>query len=90
MPILSDADCYTKYRVPDKRTGFCAGVAGANKDTCQGDSGGPLIVKADNGANRGAWVLAGLTSYGRGCGDGGVVSRVSNYYDWIKNKIENN
>lgn len=90
MPILTDAECYTKYRVPDKTTGFCAGATGANMDTCQGDSGGPLIVQADNGADRGGWTLAGLTSYGRGCGDGGVVTRVSNYYSWISNKLATN
>lgn len=35
LPVLTDAACYTKYRVPDKRTGFCAGETGANMDTCQ-------------------------------------------------------
>lgn len=90
LPILSDDVCYNKYRLPDKRTGFCAGETGANQDTCQGDSGGPLIVKAYNGPNRGNWTLAGITSYGRGCGDGGVVSRVSNYFNWILSNINAN
>jgi len=90
LPVLTDDRCYQKYRVPDKRTGFCAGETGANKDTCQGDSGGPLVVVDQNGPDRGNWTVAGLTSYGRGCGDGGVVSRVSNYYNWIVNKIANN
>jgi trypsin len=90
LPVLTDDACYKKYRVPDKRTGFCAGETGANMDTCQGDSGGPLIVQDNNGLNRGNWTLAGLTSYGRGCGDGGVVTRVSNYYDWIVNNIAAN
>lgn len=89
LPVLSDARCYEKYKA-NSATGFCAGDVGANKDTCQGDSGGPLIVKDDNGENRGDWTLAGLTSYGEGCGDGGVVTRVGNYYDWIKDKIANN
>ena len=36
------------------------------------------------------WVLAGLTSYGRGCGDprySGVYTRVSAYIDWLRNII---
>ena len=66
--MLSDDACYQKFRVLDKRTG-------ENMNTCKGDSGGPLIVQADNGLDN------GLISYGRGCGDGGVVTRVSNYYN---------
>ena len=31
--------------------------------------------------------LIGLTSFGYGCGDGGVVTRISNYYDWILGQI---
>ncbi|XP_057375239.1 trypsin Blo t 3-like [Daphnia carinata] len=41
------------------------------------DSGGPLLVDG---------VLAGITSYGRGCADpnyAGVYTRVSNYVGWI-------
>ena len=89
LPVLTDARCKQKYNV-NVLTGFCAGDDGANKDTCQGDSGGPLIVQDDNGPNRGGWTLAGLTSYGRGCGDGGVVTRVSTYYDWIVDKLDKN
>ena len=81
--MLSDDACYQKFRVLDKRTG-------ENMNTCKGDSGGPLIVQADNGLDRGNWTLAGLTSYGRGCGDGGVVTRVSNYYNWIVTNIAAN
>lgn len=36
------------------------------------------------------WVLAGVTSYGRGCGDplyAGVYTRVSVYRDWLKGMI---
>ena len=36
LPVLSDDVCFNKYRLPDKRTGFCAGETGANMDTCQG------------------------------------------------------
>ena len=90
LPIISDAECVVKFPMVDIKTGFCAGEEGAEKDTCGGDSGGPLVVNSYNGEDRGNWTVAGLTSFGYGCGDGGVVTRVSNYIDWIKNNIENN
>jgi trypsin len=57
---------------------FCAGVNGGGKDACQGDSGGPLVI--DN-------VLAGIVSWGYGCGDEsypGVYSNVSVLSEFIK------
>ena len=50
--------------------------------TCQGDSGGPLVVNA--GSQR--KLLAGITSWGIGCGDRrhpGVYARVSHFSEWI-------
>ena len=48
----------------------------------QGDSGGPLACQGKDGR----WVLAGLTSYGIGCGWPGyygIYARVSSFLDWI-------
>jgi hypothetical protein len=45
---------------------FWAG--GDGKDSCSGDSGGPALVQLDTGA----WRLAGVTSRGAACGEGGV------------------
>ncbi|XP_023717605.2 uncharacterized protein LOC111869941 [Cryptotermes secundus] len=64
---------------------LCAGVIGGGVDSCQGDSGGPLQV-VDNGA----FVLAGIVSYGFGCGKMGYPGLYTNVYfslDWIKENI---
>jgi len=33
-------------------------------------------------------IKTGLTSFGYGCGDGGVVTRIANYHNWILGKIQ--
>ena len=62
---------------------LCAGILdGGGVSSCQGDSGGPLIIFDDNNIP----FLAGITSWGYGCGDDGypgVYTRVSHYFDWI-------
>ncbi|MEK9839270.1 MAG: serine protease, partial [Ilumatobacter sp.] len=60
---------------------MCAGTAGGGADTCSGDSGGPLVVGEGSSA-----VLAGITSWGDGCGLAGypgVYTRVTAYVDWV-------
>jgi len=87
MPILTDNDCKAKFggtnNMLDPPTQVCAGITGENKDTCQGDSGGPLVVKHPNGF----WYLIGLTSWGYGCGDGGVYTRTSGFRTWVEGKM---
>lgn len=104
MPFLSDQRCKAKYPRAYTDVMVCAGDVGTYADTCQGDSGGPLVVKhidsdassdihddADNMAQPGnRWYLTGITSWGYGCGEGGVYSRTSAFYAWIKNTIRNN
>lgn len=56
-------------------------------DTCQGDSGGPLMYYS---YDYNQWMLAGITSYGRGCGESnhaGVYTRASMYIDWINSIV---
>jgi len=56
-------------------------------DTCQGDSGGPLMYFD---AKERRWILAGITSYGVGCGlpeYAGVYTRASVYRGWLQSIV---
>jgi secreted trypsin-like serine protease len=57
---------------------LCSGAIG--RDTCQGDSGGPLVVDVAAAPR-----LAGIVSYGSGCGEGsyGIYTRASAMRDWV-------
>ncbi len=63
---------------------ICAANVELQQDTCQGDSGGPLLVNID-----GELKLAGVTSFGLGCGSSnsvpGVYSSTPSFSDWITN-----
>jgi secreted trypsin-like serine protease len=64
---------------------MCAGLMEAGVDSCQGDSGGPLIC-----ISVGSWTLAGITSWGFGCGDErspGVYTTVAKYLNFIHDFI---
>lgn len=83
LPVVSNAACFPPYaNLFDGEYSFCAGGArSGGQDACQGDSGGPLLVTRE-----GVVIVAGLVSYGEGCGRSGVpgvYTRVSNYTDWI-------
>merc|ERR1719273_800309 len=63
-------------------TQFCAYTKG--EDTCHGDSGSPLLIDVDVSTTSHQYVIAGITSFGRGCGTGpGVYTKVSAHKDWI-------
>uniref|UniRef100_A0A3B3Q9P0 trypsin n=1 Tax=Paramormyrops kingsleyae TaxID=1676925 RepID=A0A3B3Q9P0_9TELE len=62
----------------------------ANDADSSGDSGGPLMCISKDGSDE-IWKLAGIVSYGRGCGRAafpGVYTRVSSYRDFISNNIK--
>lgn len=87
LSLTSNSTCTGFYGTSyDANTMICYGIQGDNIDTCQGDSGGPVVHKESSGK----WSLTGITSWGRGCGDIGVYSRVNVYLNWIQTQMNNN
>uniref|UniRef100_A0A0K8TDJ8 CLIP domain-containing serine protease n=1 Tax=Lygus hesperus TaxID=30085 RepID=A0A0K8TDJ8_LYGHE len=86
LPVVEHGSCidiYRKMRVNVTQDQLCAG--GKDKDSCTGDSGGPLMFPQS-----GKFYLIGIVSFGIGCaepGYPGVYTRVTNYVDWINDKI---
>ena len=59
---------------------MCAGGE-RGKDACEGDGGSPLVCEVNGG-----WKVAGLVSWGIGCGTPGVpgvYANVAYYRQWI-------
>jgi len=93
LPIISNSKCMSMYRNSGQNEWIpnifvCAGTSSGGQDSCEGDSGGPMVVKGKSGR----WQLAGIISWGIGCGDRnrpGVYTRISEFRSWIRNVIEN-
>jgi len=88
VPVMSQAECQQELRQTRLGQNFllhpgflCAGGE-EGKDACKGDGGSPLVC--DIG---GSWQVAGLVSWGIGCGQKnipGVYVRVGHYSQWIQ------
>nr|AAZ78212.1 trypsin [Blattella germanica] len=79
VPIVDRQQCNEAYADYDGITAnmICAAVPEGGKDSCQGDSGGPLVVGGK---------LAGIVSWGVGCGSPGypgVYSNVATLRDFV-------
>ncbi|KAM9425396.1 trypsin-1-like [Pholidichthys leucotaenia] len=88
VPIVGNNECQCYYQREEiTENMICAGFKEGGRDSCQGDSGGPLVIKDGS-----AWVLAGVVSWGYGCGIPlfpGVYARVSRYQQWISQIVNN-
>lgn len=77
ISIISLKSCNADYDGQILNGMICAGEDGGGKDACQGDSGGPLVCEG---------LLAGVVSFGMGCGlpnYPGVYSDVTYFQKWI-------
>lgn len=92
LPVVDGNTCQNLLRTTRLGAGFslnqqqfiCAGGV-AGKDACTGDGGAPLVC-----ASGSQWFIAGLVSWGVGCGDPlpGVYVNIPNYINWIAaNKV---
>lgn len=87
IPVNDPSVC--NYQGFPPATQICAGVRSTSgpRDSCQGDSGGPFVQKD---SSTGQWYVAGIVSYGVGCGGRGAYTRVSAYESWIQQTIASN
>ncbi len=91
VPVIHNRQCEAMLRQtrlgPDfvLHPGFMCAGGEEGKDACTGDGGGPLVCEVG-----GLWQLAGIVSWGVGCGERdvpGVYVKVSQYESWIQQQL---
>lgn len=79
VPLVADSTCQASYGASFVASQMvCAGYPQGGVDTCEYDSGGPLLI---NG------VVAGITSWGKGCAEAGypgTYTRLTSYITTIR------
>ncbi|CAP23033.2 Protein CBR-TRY-2 [Caenorhabditis briggsae] len=88
IPIIDRFDCVNSSQIYTSmsRSAFCAGYLEGGIDSCQGDSGGPFACRREDGA----FVLAGVISWGDGCAQKkqpGIYTMVAPYLSWINSVV---
>jgi secreted trypsin-like serine protease len=82
LPLVPSAQCNAAHSGRITPTMLCAGYMQGGYDTCAGDSGGPLVVRTQQGD-----YLAGVVSWGNGCGRPGypgIYANVAAMLPWIQ------
>ena len=86
LEVTTEAACLRAFSGINFDTQICAGSPDIGKDSCQGDSGGPILFTDD-----GQDYVAGIVSFGRGCGAEGfpsVYTRTAAFLDWVASVID--
>lgn len=91
LPVVDNGRCEQALRHTrlgpyyQLHPGFMCAGGEPGKDACEGDGGSPLVCDVG-----GVWKVAGLVSWGIGCGQAGVPGVYANmayYRDWIDGVI---
>ncbi|KAJ7308140.1 hypothetical protein JRQ81_008653 [Phrynocephalus forsythii] len=87
VKLMAELDCRRFYPVQISSRMLCAGFPQGAVDSCSGDAGGPLACREPSGR----WFLAGITSWGYGCGRPyfpGVYAKVTAVRGWIGQNLK--